>query len=124
MVERSPDEMAIESDVAFTRQLFLSTLTRLLKLYFTEPEAVKALEVLLRVSGGEPMYLGDYNPPRYGLFGITTPAAGLEPRDGFLLWNPIRNVAWAAKLYKAYGWQWWTYSLPDNRDRAKGKGGK
>lgn len=113
------DEMVIDSDLLFTREIFLMTLGRLVRLYWGPADAVRAVEVLLRVSGGEPLYVGDYDPPRYGLFGITTAAARLQPSEGYLLWNPIRNTAWAAKLQKSYGWEWWANSLPENRARAQ-----
>lgn len=111
-------------ELGATRAAFLESIGRLCRMYWDEANAIRACEVILRTSGGDPGWIGDYSPPRYGLFGITTAAAKIGSSDGWLLWNPVRNTAYARKLWGAYGWNWWGFSLPQNIARTKGQGGK
>jgi len=82
-------------------------LEKLIRWYFGPEHATMAIFVAWHQSELEPLALALGDSGGIGLYGLTPLECGLDPEDAWLLQNPIRNVAWAHKLFMSQGWGRW-----------------
>ena len=80
---------------------------RLIEWYFPLAEHAQAKWVAWCVSGYSPLALAKHGEHGVGLFAIDPQVVGFDRHDGWLLHNPIRNVAAAHKLWREHGWEFW-----------------
>jgi hypothetical protein len=89
----------------------VADIERLIRWYFATCDAAMALWVAWNSSGLDPLAYHRNGGGGVGLFAINPEDVGLSPADEWLLQNPIRNVAYAHRLYARYGWEHWKIGL-------------
>lgn len=81
---------------------------KLIRWYFPPSHQRMALWVAWNVSGMETLARNRRGEGSYGLYQLSSREVGWPPENGWLLHNPIRNVAAAYGLWCKYGWEYWT----------------
>jgi len=98
------DEAEFLSELASLRHRQRTDCEKLIRSYFPPRAHVRAIWIAYQISG---MYPGDTSAVGenlWGLFHIDPLAVGLGETEGWLLLNPIRNVAAAVDLWNRFGW--------------------
>jgi hypothetical protein len=80
---------------------------KLIRWYFPPDQHRMAVWVAWQASGMEPLAFHRNSDRGIGLFDIDPQDIGLDRSEGWLLHNPIRNVAAAYTLWRRSGWASW-----------------
>jgi len=83
-------------------------LERLIEWYFGPSDSRMAKWVAWNVSHMEPLAFHRNGGAGVGLFQIDPADAGIDAGEGWLLHNPIRNVAAAHRIHAKHGWGYWS----------------
>jgi hypothetical protein len=80
---------------------------RLIRWYFAPDDSLQALWVAWKCSNMDATAYHRDGTAGVGLFAIAASEVGLAITDEQYLVNPIRNVAYAHRLFLRYGWKYW-----------------
>jgi len=94
-------------DAAAAERARRADLERLIRWFFPPLVVPEAMFVAWHSSGFQPLAFHSHSADGIGLFDIAPRDVGLSEDQAWLLQSPIRNVAFASKLWQSGGWSYW-----------------